>query len=84
MYIAFQTGHYPDACPQKYIDINNKTINDTQRRLYGGMLTCMDNGIKNITDILDRYGYLNDTTGNTIIILLCFSSVFYYYLFSVL
>ena len=68
LYLPYQTGHYPDACPQKYIDLNNDTIQDPQRRLYAGMLTCMDNGIKNITDTLEKYGYLNDTNGNTIII----------------
>ena len=66
LYIAYQTGHYPDACPQEYIDMN-KNISDIQRRLYAGMITCMDEGIGNITNILEEYGYLNDD-GNTIII----------------
>merc|ERR1712228_368469 len=68
LYLAYQTGHYPDACPSKYIAINNDTIQDPQRRLYAGMLSCMDDGIKNITDTLQKYGYLNDDDGNTIII----------------
>lgn len=44
------------------------TIKDPQRRLYGGMLSCLDDGIRNITATLEAFGYLDDENGNTIII----------------
>ena len=62
LYLAYQSVHSPAECPQSYIDAYNTSINNEQRRLFAGMVSCFDEGIGNITQTLSKYGYLNNNT----------------------
>jgi len=61
MYVAYQAVHSPDEVPQRYIDPYNTSIADEKRRTFAGMLSCMDEGVGNITAALEAKGMLNDT-----------------------
>jgi len=60
LYLAYQAVHAPDQAPQKYID-PYKNIKNSKRRTFAGMLSCMDEGIGNITKALKEKGILEDT-----------------------
>eukprot|EP01083_Nonionella_stella_P144709 452297_1 len=74
LYLAYQSVHSsnngssPGECPPEWIEPYNGRINSTKRKLFAGMVSCMDEGIGNITQTLQKYGFLNDD-GNTIIIM---------------
>ena len=68
LYLAYQSVHAPAEVPKYWEQPYNLTISNTKRRKYAGMVSVMDNGIGNITKVLNEYGYLDDNTGNTIII----------------
>ena len=61
MYLAFQGVHAPGEAPQSYIDAYNTTIEDPKRRTFAGMLSCVDEGIGNVTAALEAKGMLEDT-----------------------
>ena len=85
LYLPFEAVHGAASCdpdcaqpdgdllqaPQFYID-QQAQINNTNRRIYGGMLGALDDALKNITDALKQYGMWNDT-------LLVFSTGLYIY-----
>jgi hypothetical protein len=56
LYVAYQAVHSPDQVPQSYIDPYNKTIADPKRRTFAGMLSCLDEGVGNITAALAAAG----------------------------
>lgn len=58
---AYQAVHSPNQVPQQYVDPYNATIADQKRRTFAGMLSCMDEGIGNITEALRAKGMLDDT-----------------------
>lgn len=74
LYLAYQSVHSsnngssPGECPAEWVDPYNDIINNTKRRTFAGMITCMDQGIGNLTAELEKYGFLDDD-GNTIIIM---------------
>eukprot|EP01083_Nonionella_stella_P179847 639653_1 len=68
LYLAYQSVHSPAQCPAQWVEPYVKTINNTKRRLFAGMVSCMDEGIGNVTRALEQYGYLGDN-GNTIVIM---------------
>ena len=59
--------HYPDECPPEYVGAYNDSIQNDKRRTFAGMLSVMDEGIGNVTDVLKELGYLDDD-GNTLVI----------------
>ncbi len=73
LYLPYQAVHGPLQVPEYYSN-QYKSINDTNRRIYAGMVTCMDEGIGNITQTLHKLGMWKDTimifsTGITISVL---------------
>ena len=62
LYLAFQGVHSPAQAPQSYIDAYNATITDEpQRRTFAGMLSCVDEGIANVSKALQARDMLKDT-----------------------
>lgn len=52
LYLSYQAVHSPGEVPAKYVDLYNNTIKDQKRKKYAGMVTCMDEGIGNVTRAL--------------------------------
>ena len=67
LYLPWQNVHAPCQVPEYYVDPYNQSINDTQRRNFAGMLSVLDEGVGNVTDLLSELGYLDDD-GNTLIV----------------
>ena len=51
--------HVPDQAPQEYIDRYNFAYKP--RNTFAGMLTCLDDAVKNITTALDDKGAWDNT-----------------------
>eukprot|EP01084_Bolivina_argentea_P138820 244319_1 len=65
IYLSYQAIHSPGQVPYKYIlKYINKTTANAKRMIALAMIDCMDEGIKNITNILKQ----NNLFDNTIII----------------
>jgi len=60
LYLPFQAVHAPMQVPQKYIDPYPKS-DYPFRRIYAGMVSCMDEAIRNITVTLKSAGLWEDT-----------------------
>ena len=65
IYLAYQSVHSPANVLPRYENIyanksNSNYINDTTRRIFAGMVTCMDEGIGNITNALKKYGLFDE------------------------
>jgi hypothetical protein len=63
LYLAFQAVHSPDQVPQSYIDPYNASIADPKRRVFAGMLSCLDEAVGNVTAALRAAGL----EGNTLV-----------------
>ena len=61
LYLAYQAVHSPAEVPQSYMDAYNSSIADPKRRKFAGMLSCMDEGLGNVTRALQRRGMTQDT-----------------------
>jgi arylsulfatase A-like enzyme len=61
LYLAYQGVHEPAQVPQQYVDMYNTTIQDMTRRIFAGMLTCVDEGITNVTMALKQKGMWENT-----------------------
>ena len=61
LYLAFQGVHAPAEVPASYVKPYESTIKDPKRRQFAGMLSCVDEGIANVTKALDARGMLNTT-----------------------
>ena len=61
LYLAFQAVHSPGEVPQSYKDAYNGSIVDSHRLTFAGMLSCLDEGLGNVTTALADKGMLNDT-----------------------
>lgn len=60
LYLAFNAPHTPYQAPQDYID-RYKNIEDPTRRIYAGMVTCMDDEIGRVVAALDQKGLRDNT-----------------------
>eukprot|EP00937_MAST-01D_sp_MAST-1D-sp2_P007256 g7256.t1 len=61
LYLAFQAVHAPSEVPQSYKDAYNGSIADPHRLTFAGMLSCMDEGLGNVTAALEAKGMLENT-----------------------
>eukprot|EP01084_Bolivina_argentea_P014017 26223_1 len=69
LYLAYQNVHLPAEAPPKYLaeyNVTQKSANN--RTIHCAQATTLDASFKNVTDVLAQLGYLNDNTGNTVII----------------
>ncbi len=60
LYIPFNAVHSPFQAPKSYIDMY-KHIKAKNRRIYAGMVTCMDDAIGRIISALDKRGMRRNT-----------------------
>ena len=64
MYIAMQDVHEPVIAPEHYVALQDTSIADLTRRTYGGMVSAIDDALKNITDTLKS----EQMWGNTVLV----------------
>lgn len=55
IYMAWQAVHEPMQAPDSYLE-PYAAIKDASRRIYAGMVACLDEGIGNITTTLKTTG----------------------------
>ena len=60
LFVAYQAVHSPLEVPEQYTEMY-KDINNRARRIYAGKVTCMDEGIGNITKALQEQNLWDDT-----------------------
>ncbi|XP_050413813.2 arylsulfatase J isoform X1 [Patella vulgata] len=60
LYLPYQAPHAPMEVPKKYEDMYSN-IKDVNRRIYAGMVTCMDEGIRNVTHAFKQAGLWDNT-----------------------
>jgi len=60
LYLAFNAPHTPYQAPQAYID-RYQRIQDPTRRIYAGMVTCLDDEIGRVVAALDKKGMRDST-----------------------
>ena len=61
LYLAYQAVHSPDQVPESYIAPYNASISDPKRRTFAGMLSCLDEGVGNVTTALEAAGLAANT-----------------------
>ncbi|HTQ50134.1 MAG TPA: arylsulfatase [Candidatus Acidoferrales bacterium] len=60
LYLTFNAPHTPYEAPQDYID-RYKNIEDPTRRIYAGMVSCLDDEIGRVVAALDKKGLRENT-----------------------
>ena len=60
LYLAFNAPHTPYQAPQDYID-RYKQIEEPTRRIYAGMLACLDDEVGRVVAALDKKGIRDNT-----------------------
>ena len=60
LFVAYQAVHDPLEVPKHYTE-QYKDIKNSARRTYAGMVSCMDEGVGNITKALQQHDLLKDT-----------------------
>jgi len=60
LYLAYQAVHTPAQVPSSYSDKYADSIPDHKRRIFAGMLSCVDEGLHNITTALEAKGMMDD------------------------
>lgn len=60
LYLAFNAPHTPYQAPKEYID-RYKNIEDPTRRIYAGMISCLDEEIGRVVAALDKKGIRQNT-----------------------
>src|ERR1043166_284238 len=60
LYLAFNAPHTPYQAPKEYID-RYTNIEDPTRRIYAGMIACLDDEVGRVVDVLDWKGLRDNT-----------------------
>ena len=60
LYLTFNAPHTPYQAPKEYVD-RYKNIEDPTRRIYAGMVTCLDDEIGKVVAALDKKGLRDNT-----------------------
>ncbi len=60
LYLTFNAPHTPYQAPQEYID-RYKNIQEPTRRIYAGMVSCLDDEIGKVIAALDKKGLRENT-----------------------
>ena len=60
LYLTFNAPHTPYQAPQEYID-RHKNIEEPTRRIYAGMVSCMDDEIGRVVASLEKKGLRENT-----------------------
>lgn len=60
LYLTFNAPHTPYQAPQEYID-RYKNIEDPTRRIYAGMVSCLDDNIGRVVAALEKRGLRENT-----------------------
>jgi arylsulfatase A-like enzyme len=60
LYLTFNAPHTPYQAPQEYVD-RYPDIQDPTRRIYAGMVTCLDDEIGKVVAALDKAGLRDNT-----------------------
>ena len=60
LYLTFNAPHTPYQAPKEYVD-RYSHIADPTRRIYAGMVTCLDDEIGRVVAALDQQGLRNNT-----------------------
>jgi arylsulfatase A-like enzyme len=60
LYLTFNAPHTPYQAPKEYID-RYPNIEDPTRRIYAGMVTCLDDQIGRVVAALDKKGLRDNT-----------------------
>lgn len=60
LYLTFNAPHTPYQAPQEYVD-RYRNIEDPTRRIYAGMIACLDDEIGKVVAALDRKGLRDNT-----------------------
>jgi arylsulfatase A-like enzyme len=60
LYLTFNAPHTPYQAPQEYID-RYKNIEEPTRRIYAGMITCLDDEIGKVVAALEKKGLRKNT-----------------------
>ena len=61
LFLSLSAVHSPLQVPEEYVKQYEGKIEDEKRRIYAGMTSCMDEGIKNLTNTLQRYNLWKNT-----------------------
>ncbi|XP_072018178.1 arylsulfatase I-like [Amphiura filiformis] len=61
LFLSLSAVHMPAQVPENYMHQYEGNIADPLRKIYAGMTSCMDEGIKNVTDTLQRLDVWKDT-----------------------
>ncbi|XP_033123969.1 arylsulfatase B-like [Anneissia japonica] len=61
MYLSYQAPHSPLEVPERYKDPYRSIFNDEDRLIYAAMVSCLDEGIGNITAALKAKGIYDNT-----------------------
>jgi arylsulfatase A-like enzyme len=60
LYLAFNAPHTPYEAPKEYVD-RYQNIGDPTRRIYAGMVSCLDDEIGKVVAALDKKGLRDNT-----------------------
>ena len=61
LYLSYQAVHSPLEVPNSYVEPYRHLITHSQRQQYAGLASCMDEGIGNVTQVLQQHGLMDDT-----------------------